>query len=124
MKFSGTVKKHVGRGTSLGFPTANIEPPSELEFGIYVGFTVIEPGVSNKKLPSLIFIGANLTFNESYNRAEVYLLDFQGDLYDKEIEVEILKKIREVEKFDSAQALVEQMKKDELVARDFFKSYN
>ncbi|MEO8065379.1 MAG: riboflavin kinase [Candidatus Doudnabacteria bacterium] len=121
MKFLGIVKKHVGRGKILGFPTANIVPPAELEDGLYVGWTKIEAG---EKIPSLIFIGTNPTFNESFRRAEVYLLDFKQDIYDKEIEVEPLKRIRDVEKFDTPEALVLQMKEDERVARDFFKGYN
>ena len=116
MKFSGVVKKQSGRGKSLGFPTANIDAPATIEDGLYIGLT-------NKK-PSLIFIGANETFGETDRRAEIYLLDFAGDLYDQQIEVETLKKIREVIRFDSKEALVEQMKKDEKEARTYFKLQN
>ncbi len=116
MKFSGIVKKHLGRGKRLGFPTANIEAPQELEDGLYIG-------LANKK-PALIFIGANETFEEKDRKAEIYLLDFDRDLYEQEIVVETIKKLRKVIKFDSEQALIKQMKEDELVARDFFKAYN
>ncbi|OGE83535.1 MAG: hypothetical protein A3B10_03435 [Candidatus Doudnabacteria bacterium RIFCSPLOWO2_01_FULL_44_21] len=116
MKFSGIVKKYSGRGKKLGFPTANIEAPKSLEDGLYVGWT--------DGKPSLIFVGVNETFNETDRRAEVYILDFDQDLYEKQIQVEILKKIREVRKFDSKGALIEQMKQDEEVAREFFKRYN
>ena len=115
MKFSGIVKKHLGRGTILGFPTANIEPPKELADGLYVGWTDGQP--------SLIFIGVNETFGEIERWAEVYLLNFTGDLYGQEIQVETLKKLREVIKFDSAEELVGQMKKDEEAAREFFSGF-
>ena len=117
MKFTGIVKKHIGRGKTLGFPTANIEPPAELEDGIYTAWTKIENG---PKLASLVFIGSNPTFNESFRRAEVYILDFEQDIYDKQIEVEALKKIREVERFDSPDALIAQMKQDQAMAKEFF----
>jgi len=116
MKFSGIVKKNLGRGKKLGFPTANIEAPKDLVDGLYVGF------VEGK--PALIFVGANETFEEADRQAEVYLLDFMGDLYDKKIHVETIKKTREVIKFNSAEELIEQMKQDEQVAREFFANYN
>jgi FAD synthase len=116
MKFSGVVKKNLGRGTKLGFPTANIDVPENAEDGLYVG-------LANKK-PALVFIGSSKTFDETDRKAEIYILDFIGDLYGQEIEVELLKKLRENKKFESEQALIDQMKQDEQVAREFFKDYN
>lgn len=119
MKFSGIVKKHLGRGKKLGFPTANIEAPKNVEDGLYIGFC---HSVPNDRKPALIFIGASETFNEHDRKAEVYILDFEGDLYGQKIEVEVLKKLRENQKFDSQEALIEQMKEDEVAAREFFGS--
>lgn len=116
MRFRGIVKKGSDRGKSLGFPTANVEPPKDLEDGLYVGLA--------NDYPALIFVGANVTFNETDRRAEIYLLDFDEDIYGHEIEIKILKKLREPIKFASSEDLIEQMKEDEKVAREFFKSYN
>ena len=112
MKFSGIVKKDQGRGKQLGFPTANLDLPQDVADGIYVGLA------NNHQ--ALIFIGANITFGESARHAEAYLLDFSGELYGQQIEVELLKKLRENKKFDSQEALIEQMKIDERIAREFF----
>ena len=120
MKFTGVVKKNLGRGAKLGFPTANIDAPKETSDGIYAAIT----HCNTVPYYSVVFIGAAETFNEPDRKAEVYLLDFSANIYGKEIEVEIIKKIRDNQKFDSEQELVEQMKKDEQVARDFFKDYN
>lgn len=130
-QFSGKVKRSSGRGKKLGFPTANldVEVSGEVEEGIYVGFTEITPSSSplNKRendgegLPSLIFIGAAETFGETEKRLEVYILDFSNNLYGQTMTVELIKKIRENRKFATLGELVEQMKKDELEARDFFK---
>lgn len=117
MKFSGVVKKHLGRGKELGFPTANIDAPKDLENGLYFAWTL----VGSDKLPSLLFVGANETFGEQEKVAEVYILDFNGDLYDQQIEVETIKKMREVLKFDSKELLIEQMHKDVAEARELFK---
>jgi riboflavin kinase/FMN adenylyltransferase len=119
MKFSGIVKKNLGRGRQLGFPTANIEAPKELEDGIYVGVTYCNTLVYN----SIIFVGAAETFGEADRKAEVYILDFEEDLYDQKIEVETQKKIRDNKKFASEQELIDQMKHDEKVAREFFANY-
>ncbi|MBI2607815.1 MAG: riboflavin kinase [Candidatus Doudnabacteria bacterium] len=138
---SGKVKKHLGRGKQLGFPTANLDAETHAEEGVYVGLvTHIENGLpplfvrklwprkaimpEQKYLPALIFIGSAKTFDEQERKVEVYILDFTYDIYGKELGVELIKKIRENEKFDSADELIEQMKQDELFARQFFSSYN
>ena len=114
--FGGFVKKDKGRGKKLGFPTANIAIPSDLPEGIFVCYT----NHNKKKYPSLVFIGAPLTFKEIDKKAEVYILDYSKEIYDEFLEVEVLKKLRDNVKFDSKEALVEQMKKDENEARNFF----
>ena len=50
----------------------------------------------------------------------MYILDFNEDIYDEQVEVEVLKKLRDSVKFESAEKLIEQMKQDELEARKFF----
>jgi len=115
-KISGFVKKDKGRGKELGYPTANIEVSQDLSEGIFVGYTKHK----EKKYPSLIFVGAPITFKEVDKKAEVYILDYSKEIYDEFLEVEVLKKLRESIKFDSKEALIEQMKKDEQDARIFF----
>lgn len=117
MKFFGVVKKSLGRGKKLGFPTANLDAPKNIENGLYVGWTKVK----DKNWPSLIFVGANETFNETEKKAESYLLDFEGELNGQKLEIELLKRIRGVIKFKTPEELVVQMKEDELIAREFFK---
>ncbi len=116
MKFSGIVKKNLGRGRQLGFPTANIEAPADLEDGIYVGLA------NNQNC--LVFVGKPLTFDDPVRRAEIYFLGGEVDVYDQKLEVETLQKIRDNKRFASEQELVEQMRQDERVAKDFFANYN
>ena len=114
---TGIVKKNIGRGTELGFPTANINiAEDELEDGIYLGLA----SWNGEKFPSVVFIGAAETFHESERKMEVYILDFSQDLYEKVLEVELLQKIRNSQKFSTKDELVLQMKEDERVAREFF----
>lgn len=74
----------------------------------------------NYALPSLIFIGAAVTFGETKKFAEAHILDFKGELYGKKIELELVKKIRENIKFKNSRELVRQMKEDEIMARKYF----
>jgi riboflavin kinase/FMN adenylyltransferase len=104
----GTVVK--GRGRGLGFPTANVEPENELlpAPGVYAARTQI----NGKKIDSAVFIGERKTFNDSATGIEVYLLDFDQDLYGQQIEVCLIKKVRDVMPFPSKEALIEQIEKD------------
>ncbi len=114
MKFKALIKPDQGRGKSMGFPTANFDLAGEMEDGIYVGRAL--------DLPALIFIGSNVTFGEHRRHGEAYILDYGKDLYGQEIELEILKKLRDNKKFGSREELVEQMKEDELMAREYFRN--
>lgn len=148
-KILGVVKKNKGRGRQLGYPTANLDVESDLEEGVYLGVvTMISgqlppllrrnllarksllnggKGIKGDKgagLPALVFIGIAETFGEIKKQVEVYILDFNMDIYGTNLEVEVIKKIRDNQKFDSIEDLIDQMKNDELVARQFFASYN
>ncbi|GAB6188557.1 riboflavin biosynthesis protein RibF [Marinitoga arctica] len=112
--------RHVG--FSLGFPTANINIRYKEEvlypkYGVYL----VKGGIkgSSHKYFGLMSIGLRPTFNEDIKnpKVEIYFLDYFGDLYDKIIEVEVLKFLREEIKFDSKQALINQMIRDEDNAR-------
>ncbi len=129
MKIRGVVKKHLGRGRKLGFPTANLEAPEGVEGGIYVALVhstslPTSPRAWGEELkPALAFIGAAETFGEIQKRLEVYIFDFNRDLYGQEISVRLLQKLRDNIKFNSQDELIAQMKQDEIQAREFFKTY-
>jgi riboflavin kinase / FMN adenylyltransferase len=129
MIFSGVVIKHTRNGTKFGFPTANVNIDDKSLNGLFIGYTSLlksdDQNVLNafkrKELPSVIFVGAPETLNETNHRLESYILDFPLiDLYDSEIKVEIVEKLRDNKKFDSVEDLIKQMKKDEAKARIYF----
>lgn len=115
-KFWGKVRKHNQRGRKLGFPTANINLTKNIPEGIYVSRTRI----GSSTYPALTFIGTARTFSEKSFHAETYILDFDQNIYGKWISTKLLKKIRGNEKFNSVGELIDQMKKDEVVARIFW----
>ena len=119
LRVRGVVQRHLGRGRKLGFPTANIPLHKEVSDGTYLGFVKF----NGDKFPALVFVGAPETFEEIEKRVEAYMLDFDRDLYDQEIEVEFVQKLRDNIKFDSQDELIAQMKDDERRAREFFKTF-
>lgn len=115
-KFWGKVRKHNQRGKKLGFPTANVNLTKNIPEGIYISKTKIESVL----YPSLTFIGKVKTFNENKFLAETFILDFNKDIYGKWISIDLIKKIRNNQKFNSAEELIKQMKQDEKEARKYF----
>ena len=120
MKFlytiEGIVKEGNRRGQRLGFPTMNMAVEQAIPEGVYISQAVIDETQYN----SLTFVGKAKTFNETAYHAETYVLDFDKDLYGQVITVNLLKKIRENQKFKSEQELIRQMSEDKKTADKFF----
>jgi riboflavin kinase / FMN adenylyltransferase len=99
-------------GSRIGFPTANIHPAQYLVIpheGVYMTKTLYK----GKMYQSITNIGRNPTFERTDNISiETHLLDFTGNMYNEEIEVFFIKKIRNVKKFKSADDLAKQITKD------------
>lgn len=107
------------RGTGMGYPTANVPMPkgTALGHGIYA----VRAHVGGAVHDAAAYLGTRPTFDDGMPVLEVFLLDFDGDLYGQEMEVEFIAFIREDRKFDSAEALVQQMDADVAKARDVLK---
>jgi len=106
----GMVVHGAGRGASLGFPTANVDMvPTLLPCeGIYAGRGYVE----GQSVPAAISLGPNPTFDEGRRKLEVFLLDFEGDLYGQLIEIDFLARLRDVERYNSVDDLLQQMHRD------------
>ncbi len=104
------------RGRLLGFPTANLalDPSCRLRHGIYA-VTIEIDGVVRDAVASF---GRRPTFDNGAPLLEVFVFDFSGDLYGKEVEVAFYAFLRGEEKFDSVEALIAQMEDDSAQARD------
>jgi riboflavin kinase / FMN adenylyltransferase len=99
------------RGRILGFPTANldIKPQQALPGnGIYATITQ----VNGKRFPSATNIGIRPTFGEGTKMVETHLIQYEGDLYGKEIKVEFVQKLRNEQRFPSSEELKIQIEKD------------
>ena len=117
----GTVVHGDERGRQLGFPTANLAfdyAAALPSLGIYLGrVDVPERGVGPDH-PALVSVGVRPTFHDDGRvLVEVYLLDWDGDLYDATLDLELVGRLREERRFDDVNALVAQMQADEREAR-------
>jgi riboflavin kinase/FMN adenylyltransferase len=117
----GTVVSGDRRGRELGFPTANLAfdyHPQLPKLGIYIGAVEVPERGVGPGHPALVSVGVRPTFHdEGQVLVEVYLLDWDGDLYGAELTVELLGRLRDELRFDSIEALVQQMRADEAEAR-------
>jgi riboflavin kinase / FMN adenylyltransferase len=115
----GPVEHGEARGRGLGFPTANVAYWSEKitpAYGVYATWAWLGP----RRIPSVTSVGVRPTFDNppSLPRVEAYLIDFDEDLYGKELRVEFLEFLRPELRFNSAEELIDQMILDTQNARE------
>jgi riboflavin kinase/FMN adenylyltransferase len=124
-RVTGTVVGGAKRGTGMGYPTANLPMPrgTALAHGIFaVRLTVEEPGAARPDVTAVwhdgaAYLGTRPTFDDGKPVLEVFVLDFDGDLYGRTVAVEFVDYVRPDRKFDSAEALVAQMDRDVAAVR-------
>jgi riboflavin kinase/FMN adenylyltransferase len=114
-RVTGTVVGGAKRGTGMGYPTANVPMPkgTALAHGIFAVRVLIE----GEWHEGAAYLGTRPTFDDGKPVLEVFLFDFDGDLYGREIAVEFIAFLRGDRKFDSMDALVAQMNIDVAQAR-------
>jgi riboflavin kinase/FMN adenylyltransferase len=122
---TGTVVHGDHRGRELGFPTANLSQdhaglvPSD---GVYAGWLVrldLEDGATDHVLPAAISVGTNPTFDGHQRRVEAYVLDRTDlDLYGERVAIDFVSHLRPTLRFESIEALVEQMREDVVRCRE------
>ena len=109
---NGCIIKGRQIGRTIGFPTANIELSDHLKMlpkeGVYA--TIIT--LNGNSYIGMANIGTQPTFESYKTTFEIHILNFNGDIYGQSIEVKFIKHIRDIQKFDNAQSLMEQLEKD------------
>lgn len=112
---SGQVMHGAARGRELGFPTANIrlDPDCGLKHGIYA----VRAGIGGQRHDGVASFGVRPMFDDGAPLLEVYLLDFDGDLYGQTIDVAFIGWLRHEQKFSSLDALKRNMMADVAQAR-------
>ncbi len=106
-------------GRKIGFPTINQFFPADFvvpKYGVYASVVTL----GGKKYPAVTNVGIRPTVNRDSMRSETCILDFSGNLYGKNVEVGLIKYIRQEIKFDSLEKLSEQIAKDVIKARKIY----
>lgn len=118
----GTVVRGAARGATIGFPTANLTGIDTLlpTPGVYAG----KAWLAGQSWSAAIHLGPIPTFQVEQAVLEVHLLDFQGDLYGRRLEVEWLDRVRGVEKFAGVEQLRAQLQKDIAKTRQIAAEYD
>jgi riboflavin kinase/FMN adenylyltransferase len=104
------------RGRILGFPTANVVPDQAVVVparGVYAGFV----RVGKALYPACTNVGLAPTFERGESRVEAYLIDFEGDLYGRVVDVSFVRRIRPEKRFSGVEELKEQIARDVEAAR-------
>lgn len=121
---SGEVTKGKGLGKQLRFPTANIEIDEDYKIIPKQGAYIIASKIEDTTIYGMMNIGMNPTVNGSKQTIEVHFFDFNKDLYGKTIQIDLLHRIRDEEKFESLEALKLQLGKDKETALDYIAKYH
>jgi riboflavin kinase / FMN adenylyltransferase len=114
----GEVVRGAGRGRTIGIPTANVRPDTEVlpKNGVYAAFATV-PG-QNHRWMAAVNVGTNPTFTTGHPvTVEAHLLDANIDLYGARLRLHFVARLRGEERFASADALVAQIQKDIVAAR-------
>ena len=118
--FTGTVVQGRQLGRTLGFATANLSIDNPLKVVPKSGVYAVTSQLQNRTIFGVMNIGIRPTVNGTHQTIEVHFLDFNADLYDQNIEIQLIERLRDEQKFDSLDALKNQITADCVAARLIF----
>ena len=119
---SGNIVKGQGLGRKLNFPTINLHIKEEYKLIPKTGVYIVKTSLDQKVFFGIMNIGFRPTVNGKNKTIEVHLLDFTGDLYGENMQIKVLKRLRDEQKFSGLDTLILQIKKDEVAARKWIKT--
>ncbi len=109
-------------GGKIGFPTANLDVKETYKLIPKTGVYVVKSTIDSKTIFGMMNIGNRPTVNGNHQTIEVHFFDFNDNLYDKNLTIELIYFLRDEHKFDSIDHLILQLKKDEETARVYIKN--
>ncbi|WP_329807202.1 bifunctional riboflavin kinase/FAD synthetase [Flavobacterium facile] len=119
---TGNVVKGNQLGRTIGFPTANIEIPEEYKLIPKNGVYVVTVNVNKQTVFGMMNIGIKPTLGENKLSIEVHLLNFDKNIYNQKIQVNILERLRDEHKFESFEALKLQLEVDKQNTIQYFEN--
>ncbi|AZA74461.1 bifunctional riboflavin kinase/FAD synthetase [Chryseobacterium indoltheticum] len=115
---SGTVVHGKKLGRTIGYPTANIETEN-IKLLPRKGAYIVETFVNDQLYKGMLSVGTNPTVNGDKLTVEVYILDFEGDIYDEKITVKFRDFLHEEIKFEGLEKLIERLDEDKSLTENF-----
>ncbi|MET6991235.1 bifunctional riboflavin kinase/FAD synthetase [Sediminicola arcticus] len=109
---TGTISKGKGLGRQINFPTANLHIPEKYKLIPKKGVYVVKSIIDGKTVYGMMNIGYNPTVSGTEKSIEIHFFDFDNDLYDKKLQIDILERIRDEHKFDTLEELKAQLEVD------------
>ncbi len=120
-RLEGIVVRGDGRGRELGFPTANLSTPRYTAIpadGVYACRFTLLGGHGQRSLNAAVSVGTNPTFSGRERRVEAFVLDVAEDFYGQRVGLDFVARLRDMERFDTVEGLLEQMHADVAKARE------
>jgi riboflavin kinase/FMN adenylyltransferase len=114
---AGRVRRGQQLGRKLGYPTANLALHRKV-VPLWGVFAVRVSGASLVEHPAVVSLGTRPTIDGTEPLLEVHIFDFDGDLYGRYLDVDFVQRLRDERRFESLDALVEQMHVDAAAARE------
>ena len=121
---SGNVVKGNQLGRTIGFPTANIQISENYKLIPKNGVYIVTALVNNKTIFGMMNIGVKPTLGENLLSIEVHLLQFSEDIYGQKIQVNVIERLRDEQKFESFEALKSQLEIDKANTLHYFENWN
>ena len=120
---TGSIVRGKGLGRTINYPTVNLDIPEEFKLIPKKGVYMVRCIYEGKTLQGIMNIGYRPTVGGTGKTIEIHLLDFKGDLYGQKLRIEVLKRLRDEQKFESVEELSDQIRLDEKQARNWFSDF-
>lgn len=120
---SGTVVPGAQRGRALGFPTLNLSAPPDRKLLPPDGVYAVRVQTPKGAFGGMMSLGGRPTFDDDTRTIEAYLFDTSGDFYGDRVRVDVIKRLRGIRRFPTPEALVAQIREDEIAARSSLRDF-
>ncbi len=118
---NGIVSRGRGLGRKFNYPTANLKVEENYKLIPAKGVYVVKSVIAGQTVYGMMNIGTNPTVGGSDLTIETFFFDFNEDLYDQHLQIELLTRVRDEKKFNDVADLIEAMQADERFSREFIK---
>ena len=121
---TGTIVKGKGLGKQIDFPTANLLIKEAYKLIPKNGVYVVKSNLNGEPIFGMMNIGTNPTVGGESQSIEIHFFDFNQDIYNKKVEIKLLNRLRDEQKFESVEALQTQLHKDKSISLDYINNNN